>query len=373
MLSQEGCVARRTELHNRRPDCDLLLIAQPEHIFYLSGFRSAPTELASYGPSFLLIDRAGKTRLVTDNWNAEAAQAAHVDDAVIWDWYDFVRPAPEKYAAASNALLQALPANASSARIAADQAYLPTRLAAGLGTALVDDLTPILNGMRRQKYPDEITCIRRAIQATEAGHAAARRCMRAGLREIDIYTEVQAAIVKAAGEPIVMLGDFAAGPRALQGGGPPTTNEIRPGDLMILDLFPLIGGYRADITNTLCAGSATDEQLRLLAALTDALAAGEALLRPGETGAAVYQACREALAHHGFARWFPHHAGHGLGLGHPEPPYLVPASNEVLQPGQIITLEPGAYVPEIGGVRIEHDYLITEAGMERLSQHTLGF
>ena len=71
------------------------------------------------------------------------------------------------------------------------------------------------------------------------------------------------------------------------------------------------------------------------------------------------------------AEYFPHHAGHGLGLMHPEAPYLVRHSDETLLAYDVVTLEPGLYVPKVGGIRIEHDYLITELGFERLSNHEI--
>lgn len=68
---------------------------------------------------------------------------------------------------------------------------------------------------------------------------------------------------------------------------------------------------------------------------------------------------------------FGHHAGHGIGLAHPEPPVLVRDSTDTLLAGDVVTLEPGLYVPGVGGIRIEHNYLITETGYERLSQHVI--
>ena len=73
----------------------------------------------------------------------------------------------------------------------------------------------------------------------------------------------------------------------------------------------------------------------------------------------------------GYGQFFPHHAGHGLGLGHPEPPILVPHSEDVLLAGDVVTLEPGLYVPGVGGIRIEHNYQITESGSVCLSQHEI--
>lgn len=171
----------------------------------------------------------------------------------------------------------------------------------------------------------------------------------------------------------MLLGDFAAGKRTESGGGPPTANVLRTGDLMILDIFPVIGGYRADITNTLCVGPPTHSQQQHMLALQAAMLAAEGELRPGVAGAQVYAACRASLVAAGLGDAFPHHAGHGLGLGHPEAPFLVAHSTDTLQAGNVVTLEPGAYIKGWGGARIEHNYLITAGGFERLSHHQIGF
>jgi Xaa-Pro aminopeptidase len=373
MLTNEGCAARRQELLAHFPDHGLLLVSEPRHVFYLSGFLPQPTALASWGPNFLLIGRDGASRLLVDNWNAETAEAAFVDEVDVWTWYDFSGSSEEKYAAAAEALGKLLQEqHARLDRVAVDNAHLPLAARHTLEVKQVDDLGPVLMDMRRSKHPDEIACIRRAIRATEAGLQAARDNIRPGISELDIYVEVQGAIIKAAGEPIAMLGDFAAGRRSDAGGGPPTDNILKSGDLMIFDLSPVIGCYRGDITNTLCVGEPTQEQLDHVAVLQAAMAAAELTLRPGVSGQAVYAACQAPIAEAGLGEAFFHHAGHGLGLGHPERPYFVPNSEDTLQPGDVVTLEPGAYLPGWGGARIEHNYLITADGYERLSNHEIG-
>jgi Xaa-Pro aminopeptidase len=85
----------------------------------------------------------------------------------------------------------------------------------------------------------------------------------------------------------------------------------------------------------------------------------------------VYEAVRGVFDKAGVAEYFPHHAGHGLGLTHPEAPFFVRQATETLMAGDVVTLEPGLYIPGMGGIRIEHNYLVTEPGYERLSNHTI--
>jgi Xaa-Pro aminopeptidase len=101
------------------------------------------------------------------------------------------------------------------------------------------------------------------------------------------------------------------------------------------------------------------------------MAAGEKELRAGAACLNVYEAVRGAFDRAGVAEHFPHHAGHGLGLTHPEAPYFVRHATETLLAGDVVTLEPGLYVEGVGGIRIEHNYLVTATGFERLSHHTI--
>jgi Xaa-Pro aminopeptidase len=101
------------------------------------------------------------------------------------------------------------------------------------------------------------------------------------------------------------------------------------------------------------------------------MAAGEKELRTGAACLGVYNAVAGSFAKAGMAQSFPHHAGHGLGLTHPEAPFFVRHADETLMTGDVVTLEPGLYVAGMGGIRIEHNYLITDSGYDRLSQHTI--
>ena len=99
--------------------------------------------------------------------------------------------------------------------------------------------------------------------------------------------------------------------------------------------------------------------------------AGEARLKPGVPGRDVDAAVRGHFATLGLDHAFTSHSGHGLGLGHPEPPYFVPESTDTLVEGDVVAIEPGLYIDGVGGMRFEHNYLVTANGFERLTNHRL--
>ncbi len=226
--------------------------------------------------------------------------------------------------------------------------------------------------MRRRKDPDEIALLKECMRATEAGHRLGAKTSGLGMTELDVYVGVNGACTQAAKQAVIVYGDFAVSPGPERRGGPPTERVLEPGDMFILDFSVVIRHYRSDFTNTLVVGKEPrPDQQRLYDLCMAAMAAGEKELRGGRPCLTVYEAVRDVFDRAGAGEYFPHHAGHGLGLSHPEAPYLVREADETLQAGDVVTLEPGMYVPNVGGIRIEHNYLITETGYERLSNHTI--
>jgi Xaa-Pro aminopeptidase len=369
-LTAEGCRLRRERLIAAAQGVDTIILNNPRHILYFTGLYMTPLALKGAGHNYLLIDcKSGHSTLLAHSFIAEDAMQAVVNDIRIWFYYDAVEdPAAMLYPEGLRQLNRLL-AEKSRGVVGAELGLLPY----GAAVERVIDLTSVLLQLRRIKDVDELELIRRAIQAVEAGHRAARAIVRPGISEWDAYNAVQSACVQAAQEMVLPMGDFLSGERAAIGSGTPASRILQAGDLMIFDLYPWISGYRADFTATIAVDdSLSPAQAHLERAVHAALQAGEQQLRPGVIAGDVYRAVRSALAEHGLAENFPHHAGHGLGLDHPEAPYFVPNSEEVLLAGDVVTLEPGAYLDDTGA-RIEHIYRITASGCERLTHHDTAF
>jgi Xaa-Pro aminopeptidase len=182
------------------------------------------------------------------------------------------------------------------------------------------------------------------------------------LKEVDIAAEItyrqrRAGAERDAFEPIV-----ASGPRGALPHAHPTTRKIRSGDLLTLDFGCTVDGYSSDITRTVGIGAVRAPLRRLYAAVLEAQVAAVAAARPGITGRELDAVARGVLEGRGYGRYFRHGLGHGLGLVLHERPRLSPLSREVLRPGMVLTIEPGAYIPDAGGVRIEDDILLDDEG-----------
>lgn len=389
MLTQEGCLARRNRLWSIIPaDLDWVLVADPRHVHYFSNFLVNPLSFSGGERGWLLLERSGAATLFCDNfaWIAKTGEPC-LSDRVETKWYDHVHSAKNR----DHALLEALKQvrDRLYGRAGAVEAeWLPVGAYETLGLdqeghsvrkerrseARRDpiDLGTVIRSLRRQKEADEIELIRQCIRAGEAGHFRAREIVRPGISEMEVFLEVQQAALRAAGRPGLVYGDFRATHADLaSAGGPPTDYVLKKGDLFILDYSVVLDGYRGDFTNTLAVGEPTPQQRHLYDIVMSALAAGEKVLREGVKARDVFEAVETPIRNAGMADRFGHHAGHGIGLAHPEAPILVRESDDILLAGDVITLEPGLYLPGIGGIRNENNYLITEDGYECLTRHAI--
>ncbi len=361
MLTAEGCRQRRLRLWQQldpKPESDYLRLADPMHLMYFANFFVDPFSLGGGFGGFLILRADGHATLIHDNRLPASVKEAHVDEVKVVTWYDGQSPGkgPRQLAPLE--------------RVNPDGRGV--RFHDRLGDPYASILVNTVAAMRRQKDPDEVALLRQCMRATDAGHAWCRANIKPGMTELDVYCGVNTACIQEAGHAVIVYGDFAVSPGPERRGGPPTGRKIEPGEMFILDYSVVIGGYRSDFTNTLVVGREPNaDQQRMYTLCKAALAAGEQALRSGAACQAVYNAVRSVFEETGVADYFPHHAGHGLGLSHPEAPFFVRHSTESLLEHDVVTLEPGLYIPGQGGIRIENNYLITATGFERLSNHAI--
>lgn len=343
------------------------VVSRPEHVFYLSGFTSPPR-----GQSFLVVGPRG-TALVARGDQERLQNAAGSDVSVFA--YEFYRPTILREAddAAQEALAAALSQSGLAGhRFGVEEDHLPMyALEAIANTGDAIPLDGQIERMRLRKDDEEIAAIRRAVAINDLGFAAARTAIRGGATELDVFAVVFEAILRAHRAPFTLDGDFVSGPRTERIGGPATERELRRGDLVILDIYPVLNWYKGDFSRTFVVGAASTRQREIHRVLEEALAQGAALARAGIRACDVDAVVRETISVAGYGDYFPHHSGHAIGLGHPEPPFIIPADPTPLEPDMVITLEPGIYLPGFGGMRLEQNYLIREAGAEPLSTFPL--
>lgn len=231
----------------------------------------------------------------------------------------------------------------------------------------------VVERLRLKKTPEEVQRIRKAQALAEEALAHALTLLRPGVEEREVALEIEFFLRRRGAEGVAFPPIVASGARGALPHAGASEKRLEPGELITLDLGAKVAGYHSDMTRTFALGKPSPEMRRVYQAVLAALEAALENLKPGRTGKEVDALARETLKRHGLDRHFVHSLGHGVGLAVHEGPSLSPYTEEVLEPGMVVTVEPGVYLPGVGGVRIEELVLLTEEGIELLSRFPRGY
>lgn len=333
-------------------ELDLLLVEQPENRRYLSGFT---------GSAGRLVISPEEAFLVTDSRYYERVEREAPDVTLV--------PGPKPFEALG-ALLERLGAR----RVGFEADFVTVGLLAKLEEAAPDGLawTPtqgMVEALRERKSIDEISVLRQAVALADRAMEHAWQVVRPGMTESELAWALERWMREHGAEAVAFDIIVAAGENGALPHHSPGDRRIQEGDPIVIDLGARLDGYHSDLTRTFSLGPARDEDYEAvweLVAEANRLAA-EAL-RPGRTGVEVDAAAREHIAAGGYGEAFGHGLGHGVGLQIHEGPRLSPlAGDRPLQAGNVVTLEPGIYLPGRFGVRIEDIALVQPDGCEILT------
>lgn len=327
---------------------DALWVSDPANVRALSGFTG--------GHDGKVLVTPGGATLYTDARYSVQAQEESALPAFI------ARP-PETYRHAAEGL--------GGLRVGVEAEHLTV---AGLddlrehwGGATLVPVRGLIQKLRAIKTPQEIEAIRAAQALADQVFGEVRPMIRAGIRELDVALEIETRLRRAgAGNAFDII--VASGPRGAMPHGVASGRVIEDGDLVTVDMGARLNGYHSDMTRTVAVGQPSEALARLYRAVLEAEEAAVAAVGPGVRAADLDKLARDILTRHGLGEAFAHSLGHGVGLEVHEAPGLRATSEDVLESGMVVTIEPGAYVPGLGGVRIEDLLLVTDAGHEVLSR-----
>ncbi|MGI6003927.1 MAG: aminopeptidase P family protein [Christensenellales bacterium] len=225
------------------------------------------------------------------------------------------------------------------------------------------------DGVRAVKDGGEITAIAKAQKLADEAFSRILSFIRPGVTETDVALELEMSMRRAGAQGlsfdmIVASGIHSAMPHATLSG-----KKIEPGDVVTLDFGCRVDGYCSDMTRTVAVGYLPDELKKIYGVVLEAQLAALEVLATGKTGRQVDAAARRIIESAGYGEYFGHGLGHGVGLEIHEMPRLshAPEADAVLQKGHVVTVEPGVYVPALGGVRIEDLCVLTENGYNNLT------
>jgi Xaa-Pro aminopeptidase len=216
----------------------------------------------------------------------------------------------------------------------------------------------------------EISRIEAAAAIADAAFASVRHRLGEGIAERELAFELEAAMHALGADGKGLETIVASGPNGAKPHAKPSTRRIRESDLVVLDFGALVDGYRSDVTRTICVGEPTPTQQRMLEVVTGAQAAGVAAVAAGVSAAEVDRVCRSLIAEAGFGDAFLHTTGHSIGIDLHEKPWVEEGGDATLLVGHVITVEPGVYLREHGGVRVEDTVVVGVEGARALTRST---
>jgi Xaa-Pro dipeptidase len=239
---------------------------------------------------------------------------------------------------------------------------------AGASEADYPDASDVLAALRVKKDKEEVDAMRRAVGIAQDALEAAIPLIKIGMTERELASELVVQLLKHGSEsempftPIVSGGPNSANPHAS-----PTERKLQAGDLLVVDWGAGHNGYISDLTRTFAVGEVDAEYLKIHRIVQEANAAGRAAAKPGVPCANVDKAARDVIEKAGYGKYFTHRTGHGIGMEGHEDPYMRGDNMQLLEPGMAFTVEPGIYLTDKNGVRIEDNMVITESAAESLS------
>jgi Xaa-Pro aminopeptidase len=225
----------------------------------------------------------------------------------------------------------------------------------------------IIEERRMLKSPDEIAKIRKSVQVNSEAYARVLKRLRPGVSELDVAAEIEFQMKVLGAEKPAFDTIVAAGPHSALPHAHPTPYRLTESELLLIDMGASVEGYSSDMTRVVHLGAPPQRIRRMYQAVLEAQLAGIAAVREGVTAGKVDEATRKVLKKYKLDRAFIHSTGHGLGLEIHEGPRLGRKEKTRLRAGMAVTIEPGAYVEGLGGIRIEDTVLVTAQGCEVLT------
>lgn len=339
-----------SEFINKLPkNVDGALIVSPENRRYFTGFDASD--------GFLFITKSGSVFL-TDSRYIEAAK-----DKIICCEVEEQKGKLMDYAKRFNCKVLAVEAD----RLTVTQLKNLRKALHGIKLTTVGT-DKIINSFRAVKNEAEIENICKAQRIAEAAFDHILGFIKVGVTEKEVALELDHYMLSHGADSLSFETIAISGANTSKPHGVPTDKKIEHGDFVTMDYGAVVNGYHSDMTRTVAVGAASDEQKKIYKIVFEAQLAVLRVLKNGVKCSDADKAARDVITEAGYGEYFRHSAGHGVGIEIHEKPFISPKSTATLRSGNVVTDEPGIYIPGKFGVRIEDMALITENGCKNLTK-----
>jgi Xaa-Pro aminopeptidase len=362
-LSPMNYAARRKKLreHLATTRFDALLISHLPNIRYLCGFTGSA--------GLLLVEEAGSVFFTDVRYDTQAHE--EVKGAKVVIARKAVLAALGEFLGARRKRVRGLTIGIESEHVTvAEKKRLAQVKPAGVH---LKDAPSVVERARMVKDGDELIRIRAAVALGATLFDRALEVLRPGVKETQVAGEMEYAARRSGAEEMSFPTIIASGARSALPHGRASDQPIARGGFVVCDFGVILSGYCSDQTRTVWVGPVPEEAHRAYEAVREAQQAATEAVRPGVAVGEVDAAARKVLRKAGLGRYFTHSTGHGVGLEIHESPRVADGQREILQPGMVITIEPGVYFPGKWGIRIEDMVAVTSGGCEVMTPTSKDF
>lgn len=345
---------------------DYVIILPGYNFRYMTGLNFNPLErlsfmmLASGGDACLFLPKLEKSRLET-----LSKLGVNLD---VFMWPDETGPGPELANLAKVFGNRQVKVGVEFGRLTLARKIQMDEF---LHHAVLEDVTEMFYELRAKKDKDEIRSLHEASRLSDEALQNVINGLSTGLTELEISNRIKIELLRLGSEtlpvdfkPIVATAANSAKPHTHSG-----ENVLQSGQVLLIDTGACLEGYAIDITRTFLIEPVTSEFKKIYQTVYDANMRAIESVQPGIESEAIDRKAREVIENAGYGKFFPHRTGHGIGLEEHEPPWIVQGNRAVLDVGMTFTIEPGIYIPEMGGVRIEDNVAVTADGFELLTKY----
>ncbi len=326
------------------------IIMSPTNVYYYTGFQAEPHERFF---AFFIQTKTEKTCLFLPTLDENAAKKNTTIDEIVP--IADTENAYEKFAKSVGTSLRSFAVEKSFVTVAQYE-----QLMNQFPQAQVKSIESFIQQERIKKSSEEADNIKKAVQITEKGLVNTLELIQIGMTEGQIKAELEYQLMKLGPDGIAFNTIVLSGENTALPHGVPGSREIQQGDFLLFDFGVTVNGYHSDLTRTFIVGEGSPEQIEIYETVCRANEKAIEAIKVGKPLKDIDLAARDYIDAKHYGEYFTHRIGHGLGLDVHEQPSIHGENNTFIEPGMLFTVEPGIYVPKVGGVRIEDNIYITE-------------
>lgn len=341
------------------------VIGSPEAICYTTGFYTTARRPGQIGRMYGVITEAGVTLVSPANWAEEVMRQTAGNP---WVRVIPCDPSPKNIGRhLINALREAGNGSKIGIELSGMDILAMKALEEGFPEAVIEDITADLNRARMIKTPQEIQALKKPAALASKAMEYAKTLVRPGIREFEMAAELEYFMRRGGSDGTPFTMKALSGPNTAVTINIPGQRAVREGDLVLFDFGAVVDHYASDWTRTFVCGKASREQKELYQLVRTIEQECIRMIKPGLPIQSLMDKAFETASSHPFGRWFKPYLGHSIGLSSQEWPALEPKAFDCLEENMVITIEPGIYIPEMGGIRMEDEVLVTREGYQILT------